>query len=164
MGFKIGKFSFVTVQVHVQTGIYGNENGNFKANIKIRCEDKENVLPLKCEVQKPQLQLMNAFVERLVGQVPFINFDSGSISDAKMPILFKNNGKKQVQLEFELIEDPKLAEILFSPKYLTISEGEEKTLIVRLVSQFEERDKKRAILKYKVRGTSLSQCIVINFV
>ena len=160
--FRINKFSFATIQVTAITGVYRNDSGFFNANIRIKCEDKESSVKLTCEVEKPMLQLLNSVLERIVGQVPFIQYDPNGASDSKMQIMFRNNGKKNIQLEFELVEDPRLAEILFSPKYLTLTEGEEKPLVVRMVSHLEEKDKKRAILKYKIRGTKLSQCLVIN--
>jgi len=65
-------------------------------------------------------------------------------------------------LEFDLVSDRRLNEIIFTPKYLSIGPGEENSVTIRAISQFEERESNRAILKYKIRGTRLSQCLVFE--
>lgn len=159
----ITKFSFTTVEVLARTTLYGQENRQLNAQVRIVCGEKESVINLACKIEKPCLQLMNGCVDRIVGQVPFISFDSGAVSDSKMQIYFRNTGTKQIQLEIELVEDSRLCELLFSPKYLTIPKDSEKTLVVRAVSQFENTERRKSILKYKIRGTKLQHCIVITF-
>lgn len=165
LSFKINKYTFKVVRIVVEMNTFGSENEKeFTTNLSINTDKNEQAeVPLTCRMEGPSLQILESNVSKMVGNVPFIDFDtSKQSSEGELQIAFKNNGRRLLLLEFELVTNPKLAEIVFTPKYLTLKEGEEKTVGIKAIRSYNYSNKKKAILKYRVKGTQLCQCIVVN--
>ena len=160
----LSKYAFKTIKICVEIGSYGLDNdktqSSANATLLIKTNSGQQEVSLSCKVESPALQVLETSIDKMVGNVPFIDFRPGSDNELSVP--FKNNGNKVLLLEFELVGDAKLAEVIFSPKYLSIKEGEEKSLNIRTIRSFDYNSKKKAILKYRIKGTKLCQCIVIN--
>lgn len=160
----LSKYAFKTIKICVEIGSYGFDNDKTQSSanavLLVKTNFGQQEVGLSCKVESPALQVLETGIDKMVGNVPFIDFRPGSDNELSVP--FKNNGNKVLLLEFELVGDPKLAEVIFSPKYLSIKEGEEKSLNIRTIRSFDYNSKKKAILKYRIKGTKLCQCIVIN--
>ena len=161
----IGKYTFKVVRIVAEMNTSGLENEkDFKSILAIDMDKtKQLEVPLNCRMESPSLQILESNVAKMVGSVPFLDFDISKIgSDGELQIPFRNNGRRLLLLEFELVANVKLAEVVFSPKYLTLKEEEEKTISIKVIRSYNYANKKKAILKYRVKGTQLCQCIVIN--
>jgi len=160
----LSKYAFKTIKIGVEVGSYGLDNDKAQSSVNaallIKNNSGQQEVSLNCRIESPALQVLETSIDKMVGNVPFIDFRPGNDNELAVP--FKNNGSKVLLLEFELVGDSKLAEVIFSPKYLSIKEGEEKSLNIRTIRSFDYVNKKKAILKYRIKGTKLCQCIVIN--
>jgi hypothetical protein len=160
---RVPKYSFVSVKVKAEVSIHISKSDSFKGTIRVKAENIEKNIGLRCDAERPNIQLLNSGVEKFIGQVPFLSLDTSS-PDSISLVKFKNFAKRHAQLEFELISDKKLAELIFTPKFVNLGPNEENSVSIRAVNHFENEEKRKAILKYKVRGTRLSQCLVFEMV
>ena len=163
----ISKYTFKVVRIVAEMNTSGLESErDFRSILAIDTDrNKQLEVPLNCRMESPSLQILESNVAKMVGSVPFLDFDISKLgSDGELQIPFRNNGRRLLLLEFELIANVKLAEVVFSPKYLTLKEEEEKTISIKAIRSYDYENKKKAILKYRVKGTQLCQCIVINLV
>jgi len=164
MIFMLAKYEFKTIRIITEINNLGLEKDpELNGLLVIKSNNIENEIKLSCRIEQPALQVLDSSIDKMVGSVPFLNLDvKKQGKDNELTIPFRNNGHKPLLLEFELINNQKLAEVIFSPKYLSLKEGEEKSLVIKPIRSFDYENKNKAILKYKIKGTKLCQCIVIN--
>ena len=164
LSFVLAKYEFKTIRIIAETNNLGLENDpELNGLLVIKSNNIENEVNLTCKIENPSLQVLDSSIDKMVGSVPFLNLDLKKQGrDNELIIPFRNNGQKLLLLEFELVNNPKLAEVIFSPKYLSLKEGEEKILTIKSIRSFDYENKNKTILKYKIKGTRLCQCLVIN--